>query len=454
MLRQHQAHPHHHIYEFLDYRSPPTSSSATASRYFILLSDSYDFSSQDRCTDIKVKNPEPYGSNSKRQNNSAVHLTSNKSSAADNLGTEPVGGCLTSGLQVNEEHWQEPSTGGSEINLTHVNNSRSDGREVLKTYTQKQDPMKVLEHVRITNMLESPIATIKGVFKHFKEEELSVDKEELKRVEERLRAALIQFYHQLQLLKHYRAARSYMLIVDNSNLGSSDEVTNLLERVETTFIQKNFILKSQGRYEVAESKSKRRKAWCNIFLQFLFWLLGCEREHREKKRILYFLIGKMQRFTNIEPGASVVELPQLVQMIFITPSLCSWSIPSPSTLSKLYAIPVVSSSFEPYYAAYAPLFTRRKPSGVLCYTFATVVWENTQGGKAIIIRTVYEMKKGKTSWMVVALISSAVATTVDTYWDIVIDWGLLRKTSKNKHMRDRLLLSHKTVYFAAMVRFK
>ncbi|XP_070671151.1 phosphate transporter PHO1 homolog 10-like isoform X4 [Malus domestica] len=71
-----------------------------------------------------------------------------------------------------------------------------------------------------------------------------------------------------------------MLIVDNSNLGSSDEVTNLLERVETTFIQKNFILKSQGR--------------------FLFWLLGCEREHREKKRILYFLIGKMQRFTNIE----------------------------------------------------------------------------------------------------------------------------------------------------------
>ncbi|KAM1065436.1 hypothetical protein ACFX2B_020749 [Malus domestica] len=204
MLRQHQAHPHHHIYEFLDYRSPPTSSSATASRYFILLSDSYDFSSQDRCTDIKVKNPEPYGSNSKRQNNSAVHLTSNKSSAADNLGTEPVGGCLTSGLQVNEEHWQEPSTSGSEINLTHVNNSRSDGREVLKTYTQKQDPMKVLEHVRITNMLESPIATIKGVFKHFKEEELSVDKEELKRVEERLRAALIQFYHQLQLLKHYR----------------------------------------------------------------------------------------------------------------------------------------------------------------------------------------------------------------------------------------------------------
>lgn len=115
---------------------------------------------------------------------------------------EPIG--LTSGLQINEEHQREPSNGGSEVNPNHVKNSSSDGRELLKTYTQKEDPMEVLEHVRITNTLESPISTIKGVFKDTREEELSFDKEELKRVEERLRAAFIQFYHQLQLLKHYR----------------------------------------------------------------------------------------------------------------------------------------------------------------------------------------------------------------------------------------------------------
>lgn len=70
---------------------------------------------------------------------------------------------------------------------------------------------------------------------------------------------------------------------------------------------------------------------------------------------------------------------------------------------------------------------------------------------AVIIRTAYELKKGKTSWMVLALICSAVATTMNMYWDIVVDWGLLRTKSKNKYLRDRLLVSHKIIYFAAMV---
>ena len=70
---------------------------------------------------------------------------------------------------------------------------------------------------------------------------------------------------------------------------------------------------------------------------------------------------------------------------------------------------------------------------------------------AVIIRTVYELKKGKTSWMVLALLSSAFATMMNTYWDIVVDWGLLQKKSKNRFLRDRLLVSHKSIYFAAMV---
>lgn len=73
---------------------------------------------------------------------------------------------------------------------------------------------------------------------------------------------------------------------------------------------------------------------------------------------------------------------------------------------------------------------------------------------AVIIRTIYEIKKGKTSWMVLALISSAFATMMNTYWDIVVDWGLLRKRSKNKFLRDRLQVSHKSIYFAAMVVYK
>ncbi|XP_010470934.1 PREDICTED: phosphate transporter PHO1 homolog 10 [Camelina sativa] len=69
---------------------------------------------------------------------------------------------------------------------------------------------------------------------------------------------------------------------------------------------------------------------------------------------------------------------------------------------------------------------------------------------AVIIRTAYELKKGRT-WMILALVSSGVATGMNTFWDIVIDWGLLRRHSQNPYLRDKLLVPHKSVYFAAMV---
>ncbi|KNA14011.1 hypothetical protein SOVF_111370 [Spinacia oleracea] len=69
---------------------------------------------------------------------------------------------------------------------------------------------------------------------------------------------------------------------------------------------------------------------------------------------------------------------------------------------------------------------------------------------AVVIRTVYELKSG-TPWLVMALITSAMAVAYNTYWDIVVDWGLLRRNSKNLFLRDRLLVSHKTVYYIAMV---
>ncbi|KAM2130488.1 hypothetical protein ACFX1Q_012125 [Malus domestica] len=340
---------------------------------------------------LKVKKIDQYGSRSKRHNNSAVHLTSNKSSADDKLGNEPTG--LTSGLQVNEEHRREPSTGGSEVNPNHVKNSSSDGRELLKTYTQKEDPMEVLEHVRITNTLESPISTIKGVFKDSREEELSFDKEELKRVEERLRAAFIQFYHQLQLLKHYSfmnlsafskimkkyakiasriAARSYMLIVDNSNVGSSDEVTNLLERVETTFIQK---FSNSNRREGMKSlrpKAKRERHSVTFFSDIYFW-----RCYRVNYAFIFGFnkgteLGYLEVFL-LATGLAVLSLGGFLANLHLDLSaekyktvtelvplgLLALVLAITFCPSKLYTIQVVSFSFDPYSAAHAPLFTRR-----------------------------------------------------------------------------------------------
>ena len=99
---------------------------------------------------------------------------------------------------------QEESTHGSEV-IEVQDKDHGNAHQEKDTLTDyNEDPLKILEHVKINSTLKSPLATIKGVFKDSKEEELSFKKEELKKVEERLRVALIEFYQKLLLLKHYR----------------------------------------------------------------------------------------------------------------------------------------------------------------------------------------------------------------------------------------------------------
>jgi hypothetical protein len=54
-------------------------------------------------------------------------------------------------------------------------------------------------------------------------------------------------------------------------------------------------------------------------------------------------------------------------------------------------------------------------------------------------------------WMAMSIISSTLATAYQLYWDFVVDWGLLRKDSKNFLLRDQLMLENKSVYFLSMV---
>ncbi|KAI9111898.1 hypothetical protein K1719_017588 [Acacia pycnantha] len=69
---------------------------------------------------------------------------------------------------------------------------------------------------------------------------------------------------------------------------------------------------------------------------------------------------------------------------------------------------------------------------------------------ASLRRTAFELKKGMT-WKVLALITSSITAIQNTYGDIFLDWGLLRRHSKNPYLRDKLLLPHKSVYFIAML---
>ncbi|XVF43159.1 hypothetical protein PTKIN_Ptkin02bG0018200 [Pterospermum kingtungense] len=68
---------------------------------------------------------------------------------------------------------------------------------------------------------------------------------------------------------------------------------------------------------------------------------------------------------------------------------------------------------------------------------------------AVCLRTAYSIYKG-IGWRVIAWIVSAIAAIFCTYWDFVYDWGLLNRHSKNRWLRDKLLVPHKEVYFGAM----
>jgi hypothetical protein len=70
---------------------------------------------------------------------------------------------------------------------------------------KRRDPMEILDHVKIDNALESPISAVKNVFTDSNDNnELSFNKEELKKVEKQLRLVFVEFYQKLLHLKDYR----------------------------------------------------------------------------------------------------------------------------------------------------------------------------------------------------------------------------------------------------------
>ena len=73
---------------------------------------------------------------------------------------------------------------------------------------------------------------------------------------------------------------------------------------------------------------------------------------------------------------------------------------------------------------------------------------------AVCLRTAYGFETNKNHKFILKVLAgsaSVLAAVFCTYWDFVHDWGLLNRTSKNRWLRDKLLVPHKRVYFIAMV---
>ncbi|XP_010500027.1 PREDICTED: phosphate transporter PHO1 homolog 8 isoform X2 [Camelina sativa] len=120
------------------------------------------------------------------------------------------------------------------------------------------EALSVLDHIRLNKNQETPLYTIRNVLKLSNQEELKFTRENLKKIEERLKDVFIDFYRKLRHLKNYsflntlaiskimkkydkicsrNAAKLYMEMVDKSYLTSSDEINKLMLRVESIFVE-------------------------------------------------------------------------------------------------------------------------------------------------------------------------------------------------------------------------
>ncbi|KAK0574523.1 hypothetical protein LWI29_024939 [Acer saccharum] len=184
-------------------------------------------------------------------------------------------------------HGQSDETNEDESDEKPLKNSNNNAKQAAVQPPKLQNmkkarlaPLDVLNRVRINNTLDTPRSTIKTILNVPLQTEFKFNRENLKKVEDQLKQAFIEFYHTLRLLKNYsflntmafskimkkydkitsrNASKSYMEMVDNSYLGSSDEVTKLMDRVEVTFV-KHFSNANRSKgLNVLRPKAKRER---------------------------------------------------------------------------------------------------------------------------------------------------------------------------------------------------
>lgn len=171
---------------------------------------------------------------------------------------------------------------------------RRKGSKGIIEATQELRPasLDLLPHVRINISPETPVSTLKYMVASSKAR-LSYNKTELRKSEELMTRALIEFYQKLQVLKGYsflntlavskimkkydkitsrKASKVYLEMVDKSPLGSTMEVTRLIERVEAAFI-KHFANGNRRRgMDILRRKFRRERHGITFFSGFFF---GC-----------------------------------------------------------------------------------------------------------------------------------------------------------------------------------
>ncbi|XP_026408969.1 phosphate transporter PHO1 homolog 5-like [Papaver somniferum] len=444
---------------------------------------------------------------------------------------------------------------------------------------------KILNSVTINDKLGTLRSTIEGLIlnKNRNNEGLVFSRQNLKKVEEQLKSAFVNFHQKLQLLKSYsylnllafskimkkydnitsqQASKIYLNMVDNSYIGSSDDITKLMDRVESSFI-KYFSKSNRGKgMHILRSKKKKEShrttfssegfirymetmfpLWSLFGFLVLHMLLYSANIYFWKRyRVNYpFIFGFKQGtelgyrevfllstilatvslagvLANLDLEIDITTrkykahkelLPPALLLVVLLTTICPFDIVFRSsrifllrTLVHCISAPFYKVSLSDfmladqlssqgqslrnvafyicYYASgdYKKRETSCRTNNNIYNAFYIMLgafpfWlralqcfrrffeekDQTQGYNgfkylsivlAILMTTAYS-KHNSTGLLVMAWICSTGATIVAIYWDLVLDWGLLRRNSKNPWLRDKLLVSHKSVYFAAMV---
>ncbi|KAM7491031.1 hypothetical protein LguiA_033952 [Lonicera macranthoides] len=424
----------------------------------------------------------------------------------------------------------------------------------FRSKSKRPAPLDILDRMTMNSTVETPCSSIKEFLNIVTDQtELKFSNANLKKVEQRLKRAFVEFHHKLRLLKSFSflnmtafskimkkydkvssrsASKSYLKMVDNSYLGTCDEVTKLMERVEATFIN-HFansnrskgmnILRPKPRQErhittfslgffagsavalllalilikrarnILSTKGKDQYMTTmfplyrryRVNYAFIFGFKeGTGLGHREVLLVGFALAvlalgcvhanldmemdprtGDYKAFTELLPlGLVVVVLPdffladQLTSQVQALRNLefyvcyygwgdykrredsCDTYPVFRTFLFIVTAIPYWLRLLQCLRRLYEEKDKMQGMNG-LKY-FLTIV--------AISTSTAFTLSNAN-HWKIIAWIASAIVVIFSTYWDLVLDWGLLQRKSKNRWLRDKLLIPHKSVYFVAIV---
>ncbi|KAK8604348.1 hypothetical protein V6N13_099293 [Hibiscus sabdariffa] len=431
---------------------------------------------------------------------------------------------------------------------------------VNKFKEHKPAPLQILDRVKMNNTLATPQSTIKVILNAPKQSDLKFNRENLKKVENKLKRAFVEFYQKLHLLKSYsflntlafskimkkydkiasrNASKSYMNMVDGSYLGFFGGCGFALIVALFLNIRARHILGHDGTDQYMETMFPLYSLFGFIVLHTVmyagnvyFW---------RRYRVNYAFIFGFKQGTElgyrevllVSFGLSVMALSSVLSNLDMEMDPKTKDFKAFTEIVPLILVLVVfvilflpfniifrSSRFFfltcLFHSILAPLYKVRLPDFFLadqltsqvqafrslefyiCYygwgdfrhrenscksndvfnTFSFIVavipfWsrllqclrryfeekDTLQGynaGKyfitivALCLRTAHSLNDGF-SWEISALVFSVAAAIISTYWDLVYDWGLLQRHSRNRWLRDKLLVPRKSVYFGAMV---